>query len=170
MQPRTEHRASRPWIYASLAAPSDMIQVFSGGAEPSPLETWSAGSNPGGICLSPDGSILYTVLTGDEEVISIDTADGTVIGSVTVGSIPTGLAILPDGRYLYTANGLGRSGTIITRLGTRRPENRARNHSAPATAGSFQTLCSRWSMAEACPVRLGSAPGRRCGRRSRRRA
>jgi DNA-binding beta-propeller fold protein YncE len=99
-------------LYVPVSAPADLVQVI----DPVTLvpdTTWLAGCNPGGICTSPDGSLVYLALTGDDYVASISSADGTLADSVLIGAIPTGLAILPDGSHLYTANAMGYSGTII---------------------------------------------------------
>ncbi|MGD0669226.1 MAG: hypothetical protein ABSB23_16835 [Bryobacteraceae bacterium] len=60
--------------------------------------------SPDDLVLSPDGTRLYAVLSGTNEVAAIDTATRAVAGRVAVGRVPRGIAITPDGARLYVTN------------------------------------------------------------------
>ncbi len=60
--------------------------------------------SPDDLVLSPDGTRLYAVLSGSNEVAAIDTARRAVAGKVAVGKVPRGIAITPDGARLYVTN------------------------------------------------------------------
>jgi DNA-binding beta-propeller fold protein YncE len=69
------------------------------------------GTNPGGLCFSPDGSVLYAVASGDGTVSAFKTSLGstapltytlTALGSpLAVGGAPQEVTTSPDGRYVY---------------------------------------------------------------------
>jgi YVTN family beta-propeller protein len=57
----------------------------------------AVGIAPEGVAVTPDGSKVYVVNSGDETVSVIDTATNTVTGSpIRVGPIPAGVAITPS--------------------------------------------------------------------------
>jgi len=70
----------------------------------------SAGAAQGGypspddLVLSPDGTRLYAVLSGTNEVAAIDTVKRAVLGRAAVGKLPRGIAITADGTRLYVTN------------------------------------------------------------------
>jgi YVTN family beta-propeller protein len=61
---------------------------------PSPIE----------LQLSPDGSRLFVLCQGTDEVAAYDLRSGKVAGRVHVGHVPKGFALSPDGKRLYVAN------------------------------------------------------------------
>jgi YVTN family beta-propeller protein len=61
---------------------------------PSPIE----------LLLSPDGSRLYVLCQGTDEVVTYDLRSGRVSGRVRVWHVPKGFALSPDGKRLYVAN------------------------------------------------------------------
>lgn len=56
------------------------------------------------LAVSGDGRRLYVVCENTDEVLVVDTAGGTVIGSVRVGGRPFGIALSPDERRIYVSN------------------------------------------------------------------
>jgi len=60
--------------------------------------------SPDDLVLSPDGTRLYVVLSGTNEVVAIDTAKRAIAGRVSVGKVPRGIAVTPDGARLYVTN------------------------------------------------------------------
>ncbi|HEY0194062.1 MAG TPA: beta-propeller fold lactonase family protein, partial [Kofleriaceae bacterium] len=58
---------------------------------------------PRALALSADGARLYVTGQRSGAVYAIDTASGTVTGSVAVGSEPAGVAVTADGRTVYVA-------------------------------------------------------------------
>jgi YVTN family beta-propeller protein len=63
-------------------------------AYPSPIE----------MVLSANGSRLYVVCEGTDEVVEIDAAAGSVLRRVRVGQHPKSISLSADGRSLYVAN------------------------------------------------------------------
>jgi YVTN family beta-propeller protein len=62
-------------------------------------------AKPMGIAVTRDGKTIYVSTGRAGQVVAIDAATDSVIGSVTVGRRPWGIALTPDGSKLYTANG-----------------------------------------------------------------
>lgn len=60
--------------------------------------------SPDDIVLSPDGKRLFVVCSGSDEVIVLDTAAHTIVGSVRVGRVPRGIALAHDGKRFYVTN------------------------------------------------------------------
>jgi len=60
---------------------------------------------PMDVVLSADAKKLYVSTGRGKQVVTIDTATNTVVGSVEVGRRPWGIALSPDGKNLYSANG-----------------------------------------------------------------
>lgn len=60
---------------------------------------------PGELVLSPDGRRLYVLIKDPRgEVVAIDTAQWTVVGTMPVGKSPTGIALSSDGGRLLAAS------------------------------------------------------------------
>ena len=77
------------------------------------LLAWmSMGANPPAVrfpspvelAVSPDGSRLYVVCDGTDEVAVCDTATGRTLHRIAVGRVPTGLSLSPEGKRMYVAN------------------------------------------------------------------
>lgn len=58
----------------------------------------------GGLAISPDGAHVYA-LWGD--LVVVDTATDTVVGSLYAGNTTTGLAVSPDGSRVYVSCAFG---------------------------------------------------------------
>src|ERR1035437_5876341 len=63
-------------------------------AFPSPIE----------MAISANGSRLYVVCEGTNEVIEVDPVAGAVLRRVRVGQHPKSISLSADGRFLYVAN------------------------------------------------------------------
>ena len=63
-------------------------------AYPSPIE----------MAISANGTRLYVVCEGTNEVIEVDPIAGSVLRRVHVGEHPKSISLSPDGRFLYVAN------------------------------------------------------------------
>jgi len=61
---------------------------------PSPIE----------LVISRDGSRLFALCEGTDEVVAYDLASGKIVRRIPVGHVPKGLALSPDGSRLYVAN------------------------------------------------------------------
>ena len=68
---------------------------------------------PMSVLLSPDASKLYVSTGRGQQLFTINTADNSVAGSVTVGRRPWGIALSPDGKTIYTANGPSNDVTAV---------------------------------------------------------
>jgi PQQ-dependent catabolism-associated beta-propeller protein len=68
---------------------------------------------PMAVLLSADATKLYVSTGRGQQVFTINTADDTVAGSVTVGKRPWGIAVSPDGKTLYSANGPSNDISIV---------------------------------------------------------
>jgi YVTN family beta-propeller protein len=84
---------SRERVPTQAAAPS----------YPSPIE----------MAIAADGSRLYVVCEGTNEVVEIDPAAGTVLRRVRVGQHPKSIALSTDGRFLYVANSWSDSVSVV---------------------------------------------------------
>ncbi len=60
--------------------------------------------SPDDMALSADGSRLYVVCGGTDELVAIDRRTKTIAGRVTVGRLPRGVTVSPDGSRIYVAN------------------------------------------------------------------
>lgn len=61
---------------------------------PSPIE----------LALSPDGTRLYTLCEGTDEVVTWDLRAGKILHHTRVGHVPKGFVLSPDARRLYVTN------------------------------------------------------------------
>ena len=61
-------------------------------------------SSPDDMALSLDGSRLYVVCGGSDELAVIDRASNTIAARIPVGRLPRGIAVSPDGSRIYVAN------------------------------------------------------------------
>lgn len=61
---------------------------------PSPIE----------LAISPDGSRLYALCEGTDEVVAYDLRSGAVLRRIRVGRVPKGMSLAPDAKHLYIAN------------------------------------------------------------------
>jgi YVTN family beta-propeller protein len=66
--------------------------------------SFSAGNEPQGFAVTPDGGTVYVVNTGSNSVSVYDAASGTVTTTIPVGGGPLGAALTPNGALLYVAN------------------------------------------------------------------
>jgi YVTN family beta-propeller protein len=70
--------------------------------------------DPFGVAITPDARIAYVTERGADQVVRIDTATNTLVGSpIPVGDFPTYLAITPDGTKVYVVNRLADSVSVI---------------------------------------------------------
>ena len=60
--------------------------------------------SPDDLAISPDGSRLYVVCGGTDELVAIDRAAGKIAGRTNVGHVPRGVALSPNGSRIYVAN------------------------------------------------------------------
>src|SRR5689334_7908406 len=61
-------------------------------------------SSPDDMALSADGSRLYVVCGGADEIVVVDRASQAITGRVSVGHLPRGIAVSPDGSRIYVTN------------------------------------------------------------------
>jgi len=61
---------------------------------PSPIE----------LAITPDGSRLYALCEGTDEVVAYDLRSGAVLRRIRVGRVPKGMALTPDTKRLYVVN------------------------------------------------------------------
>src|SRR5207244_11656162 len=64
----------------------------------------TAGLNPVGVAVTPDGKSVYVTDYTNNAVSVIDTASNSVADLVPVGSEPEGVAVTPDGKSVYVVN------------------------------------------------------------------
>jgi YVTN family beta-propeller protein len=78
--------------------------------DPQPLDLAALGAAPVnlpvGAAVSPDGTTLYVLNAGSDDVSVLDLATGQVAGRLTTGRNPRGLALSPDGTRLFINNTL----------------------------------------------------------------
>jgi len=76
---------------------------------------------PTGVAVSPDGTKVYVVNSGNVSEIDssgktisvIDTATNTVTATVNVGIGPLGVAVIPDGTKVYVTNSWSNTTSVI---------------------------------------------------------
>jgi YVTN family beta-propeller protein len=78
----------------SLPADSDPSHEVPAPSFPSPIE----------LAINANGTRLYVVCEGTNEVVEIDAVAGTVLRRVRVGQHPKSISLSTDGRFLYVAN------------------------------------------------------------------
>ena len=61
---------------------------------PSPIE----------LAITPDGSRLYALCDGTDEVVTYDLRSGTILRRIRVGRVPKGMTLASNGKRLYVAN------------------------------------------------------------------
>ncbi len=61
-------------------------------------------ASPLEVLLSPDGSRLYVLCQGSEEIRALDSASYAVIKKIEVGRVPRGFSLSRDGSRLFVAN------------------------------------------------------------------
>ena len=73
----------------------------------------AVGAFPTGIAVSPGGTCVYVVNSGDDSVSAIDADTGIAAATIAVGHAPYGIAVTPDGRQAYVVNAESNSVSII---------------------------------------------------------
>ncbi len=86
-------------VVAGLALVS--LQAGPSAADPVVFETLSGFSGPTGVAVLPDGTRAFVSNEGSGSVSVIDTADDSVVDSITVGDFPNRVAVSPDGSRAY---------------------------------------------------------------------
>jgi YVTN family beta-propeller protein len=69
--------------------------------------------SPVDVAVAPDGSRLYIVCEGTDEVVVADPMTGVVTARVRVGHVPRGIALTTDGQRIYVTNSWADSVTEI---------------------------------------------------------
>jgi YVTN family beta-propeller protein len=70
-------------------------------------------ASPLELLLSPDGTRLYVLCQGADEVRVLNAASGRVLRTMAVGHIPRGFSLSGDGRRLFVANSWDDTVTVI---------------------------------------------------------
>ncbi|WP_427920644.1 alkaline phosphatase family protein [Streptomyces sp. cg40] len=95
----------------------------------------------GAAVFSPDGSTAYSAVNGQNKVVAIDAATGTINQTWTVGTAPRGIALV--GGKLYVSNEGGRPAkagdTTINSYGTDVPANPKTGASTTGTVSVIDT-------------------------------
>jgi YVTN family beta-propeller protein len=79
---------------------------------PSITATYTVGSSPNAVGITPDGRRILSANAGSNNVSVISRSTGLVT-AVTAGANPLGVVITPDGSRAYVSNWLGQSATVI---------------------------------------------------------
>jgi YVTN family beta-propeller protein len=77
---------------------------------PTPAERYAS---PLELLLSRDGTRLYVLCQGADEVRVLNAATGAVLRTIPVGHVPRGFSFSPDGRRLFVANSWDDTVTVI---------------------------------------------------------
>jgi YVTN family beta-propeller protein len=73
----------------------------------------AAYASPIEMAIAANGSRLYVVCEGTNEVIEVDAMAGTVLRRVRVGQHPKSISLSTDGRFLYVANSWSDTVSVI---------------------------------------------------------
>jgi YVTN family beta-propeller protein len=75
-------------------------------------------ASPLELLLSPDGTRLYVLCQGADEVRVLNSVSGAVLQTIPVGHVPRGFSLSPDARRLFVANSWDDTVTVIdTQMG-----------------------------------------------------
>ncbi len=75
-------------------------------------------ASPLEMLLSPDGTRLYVLCQGADEVRVLNSVSGAVLQTIPVGHVPRGFSLSPDARRLFVANSWDDTVTVIdTQMG-----------------------------------------------------
>jgi gliding motility-associated-like protein len=77
------------------------------------IATIPVGSNPFGVSVSQDGTLVYITNEGDNTVSVIDTKTNMVTAIIPVGSGPKGVIVSADGTRVYVANSVSNTISVI---------------------------------------------------------
>jgi YVTN family beta-propeller protein len=77
------------------------------------LTTISTGSATNDLAVSPNGALIYAVLTGANSISVISTSTDTVTGTIAVGSGPDAVAFNPAGTQAYVTNNVSNTLSVI---------------------------------------------------------
>ena len=75
--------------------------------------TFSAGSAPAAVAVTPNGKQLYVADAGSNQVLVVKTATNKVVGTIAVGELPASIAFSPDGSTAYVLNRDSQSVSVI---------------------------------------------------------
>jgi YVTN family beta-propeller protein len=89
----------QPWMARGNAQPA-----------PTPEERYAS---PLELLLSPNGTRLYVLCQGADEVRVLNAATGALVRTIPVGHVPRGLSFSPDGKRLFVANSWDDTVTVI---------------------------------------------------------
>jgi gliding motility-associated-like protein len=64
----------------------------------------TAGTDPTGVLVNPNGKYLYVANTYDNNISVFNTATNLLVTKIPVGTGPLGIAFSPDGQTLYVSN------------------------------------------------------------------
>jgi YVTN family beta-propeller protein len=78
--------------------------------DPTPEERYAS---PLELLLSPDGTRLFVLCQGADEVRVLNVSTGRVLQIIPVGHVPRGLSLSPDGRRLFVTNSWDDTVTVI---------------------------------------------------------
>jgi YVTN family beta-propeller protein len=71
------------------------------------------GSGPYAVAITPNGAFAYVANAAASTVSVINTANHTVVATISVGTIPHGVAITPDGAFAYVTNEYASTVSVI---------------------------------------------------------
>lgn len=69
------------------------------------------GAKPAGMALSPDGRIIHVIMQNDAKLISLNVADGKIIGHCSLEGEPGDIVLSEDGTKAFVTNLL--NGTVL---------------------------------------------------------
>lgn len=90
-------------VYATSAQNNGFLQVIDV-ASKSVIANVPVGSVSAGICISPDGKLVYLANFLSNNVMVVDAEINKVIATIPTVNHPFGLSITPDGKYVYVSN------------------------------------------------------------------
>ncbi len=112
---------------------------------------------PAQAVFSPDGATLYVAVNGQNRVVAMDPATGTITQSWDVGVAPRDMALV--GSRLYVSNEGGRlarpGDTTLNSYGTQVP---ADLHTGATTTGTVSVIDTAAPTAQVASIDVGPAP------------
>jgi YVTN family beta-propeller protein len=109
--------AAQPLVYVSNSRAASLSVVDARAGRVTGGVSFSVGTDPMGVAVSPDGRFAYVTNTVSSSVSVIETGTNSVTATIPVGDVPSTVAFTPDGRFAYVTSTCGHDRASICATG-----------------------------------------------------